>query len=261
MGSGTLSNAYSPALARAWDRVVTPGGDLLVERMLRYFEVKRPGARGCKVLDLCCGTGRAARFLAKKGYRVLGIDLSPAMISRARAYCRPFLRAGKVRFQVADARDFDVGTGFDLVVSPWDSLNHLEDLDQMRACFRCVRRSLSPGGLFIFDLVTRESLIHDMVTIERHPDWVAILEERYSTEARTSLARFNGFVKKRNGTYERYDQTLSWTPFAMADVRRALRASAFHAVHLLDEETLESELSSPEEAARVFFVATRPFRD
>lgn len=258
MGSRKLFNAYSPDLARAWDRVVAAGGELLAERMFRYFDARRPDARGCKVLDLCCGTGRATRFLASKGYRVLGLDLSPSMISQATKYCRPFIRTGKVRFQVADVRDFDVGTGFDLAVSPWDGLNHLDDLDQMRACFRCVRRSLSPGGLFIFDLVTRESLIHDIITVERHHDWVAILEERYSAEVGTSLARFNGFVKKKNGDYERYDQTLSWTPFAMAAVKRALRDTGFREVRLLDEGTLERELSNPEDAARVFFAATRP---
>jgi SAM-dependent methyltransferase len=252
------SNAYSPGLARAWDRVVVPGGELLGERIFRYFEGRRPDSRGCKVLDLCCGTGRAARFFASKGCRVLGLDLSPSMIAQARKYCRPFLRSGNVRFQVADVRAFDVGTGFDLAVSPWDALNHLEDLDQMRACFRCVRRSLSPGGLFIFDLVTRESLIHDMITFERHRDWVGILEERYSAEMGTSLARFNGFVKKKNGDYARYDQTLTWTPFAMAAVKRALRDTGFREVHLLDEENLERELSNPEVEARVFFAATGP---
>jgi SAM-dependent methyltransferase len=258
LGSSKLSNAYSPDLARAWDRVVAPGGELLGERMFRYFEARRPDARGCKVLDLCCGTGRAARFLAGKGCRVLGLDLSPSMIAQATKYCRPFVRTGKVRFRVADVRDFDVGTGFDLAVAPWDGLNHLADLGEMRACFRRVRRSLSPGGLFLFDLVTRESLIHDAITIERHHDWVAILEERYSAGADTSLARFSGFVRKKNGDYERYDQTLAWTPFAMAAVKGALRDTGFREVHLLDEETLERELSAPEEAARVFFAATRP---
>jgi SAM-dependent methyltransferase len=258
LGPEKLSNAYSPELARAWDRVVAPGGELLGKRILRYFYGRRPDARGCKVLDLCCGTGRATRFLARNGHQVLGLDLSPSMISQARRHCRSFIRTGKVRFQVADVRNFDVGTGFDLAVAPWDGLNHLDDLDQMRACFRCVRRSLSPGGLFIFDLVTRESLIHDMITVERHHDWVAILEERYSTNTGSSLARFNGFVKKKNGDYERYDQTLSWTPFAIAAVQRALRATGFREVRLLDEETLERELCDPEDAARVFFAATRP---
>ena len=258
MGSGKLSNAYAPELARVWDRVVAPGGELLGERMLRYFEARRPDARGCRVLDLCCGTGRATRLLARKGYRVLGLDLSPSMIAQATKCCRAFLATGKVRFQVADVRDFDVGTGFELAVSPWDGLNHLDDLDQVRACFRCVRRSLAPGGVFLFDLVTRESLIHDLVTIERHHDWVAILEERYSAETGASVTRFSGFVKKKNGDYARYDQTLSWTPFAMAAVHRALEETGFREVRLLDEETLERDLLNPEDAARVFFAATRP---
>ncbi|MHB8352441.1 MAG: class I SAM-dependent DNA methyltransferase [Thermoplasmata archaeon] len=258
MGAGKISNAYSADLARVWDRVVPQGGELLGERMLHYFEAVRPGGHGGKVLDLCCGSGRAARFLAEHGYQVLGLDLSPAMIAQAEKHCRGLIGAGKVRFQVADVRDFDEGTGFDLAVSPWDGLNHLENLEQIRACFRCVWRSLAPGGMFIFDLVGREGLIHDTVTIERHHDWVAMLEERYSPESGTSQTRFSGFMKKKGGDYERYDQTLSWTLFAMADITRALRETGFREIHLLDEESLEHELTQPEEAPRVFFVATRP---
>lgn len=236
------------------------GGELLAERMLRYFEAARPGRRGGRVLDLCCGSGRAARYLGENGYDVLGLDLSPAMIAQATKQCRALVRAGRVRFRVEDVREFDDGDGFDLAVSPWDGLNHLEDLDQLRSCFRCVLKSLVPGGMFIFDIVGREALIHDTVTVERHHDWVAMLEERYSPESGRSQTRFSGFVQQKGGLYARYDQTLSWTLFRMADVARALRSTGFHEIRLLDEETLEQELVAPEEAPRVFFVATRSSR-
>ncbi len=253
-----LSNAYHPDLARVWDRVVPPGGDLLVERMLRHFERRRPGLRGGRALDLCCGTGRSAYRLASSGYRVVGLDLSPAMIARARRHCRRFVADGRVRFSVADVRDFDEGTGFDLAVAPWDGLNHLATIADLKSCFAAVRRSLAPGGMFLFDLVGRESLVHDSIVVERHHDWVAMLEERFVPESGASQTRFSGFVRKRGGLYERYDQTLSWTLFAMADVTNALRAAGFREIHRLDEETLEVELTDPEEAPRVFFTALRP---
>ena len=59
---------------------------------LRLFPVEEPAVhslllplRPCRVLDAACGTGRHAEWLAARGHDLIGVDVSPAMLARARA--------------------------------------------------------------------------------------------------------------------------------------------------------------------------------
>ncbi|MBC7268609.1 MAG: class I SAM-dependent methyltransferase [Streptomyces sp.] len=63
-----------------------------------------PG-RGCDLLDLGCGTGSLSRLAAEQGHRVTGVDLSPAMVERARAK----LAGRDAAFLVGDAAAPPVG--------------------------------------------------------------------------------------------------------------------------------------------------------
>ena len=96
--------------------------------------------RGKAVLDLGCGTGRHALWLARRGARVTALDFSEGMLAKARRKAG----AEKVRFLVHDLHrrlPFPDGR-FDLVVSGL-VLEHLRDL---RHFFREAHRVLRPGG-------------------------------------------------------------------------------------------------------------------
>ncbi|WP_436533841.1 class I SAM-dependent methyltransferase [Actinoplanes sp. HUAS TT8] len=70
------------------------------------------GIRGPKVLDLGCGTGDLACTLARRGYHVTGIDISPTAIERARAKATGLT----ARFDVQDA------TALNLPNAPFDTI-------------------------------------------------------------------------------------------------------------------------------------------
>jgi malonyl-CoA O-methyltransferase len=96
--------------------------------------------RGRAVLDLGCGTGRHAGWLAAAGAAVTAVDFSPGMLAQARR--KP--GAAAVRFLVHDLHQglpFRDAT-FDLVVSAL-VLEHIRDL---RALFGEARRVLRPDG-------------------------------------------------------------------------------------------------------------------
>src|SRR6185295_11091337 len=97
-------------------------------------------ARGLAALDLGCGTGRHALWLARAGASVTALDFSEGMLAAARA--KPGAEA--VRFVVHDLHEplpF-ASSAFDLVVSGL-VLEHLRDL---AAFFGEVRRVLRPGA-------------------------------------------------------------------------------------------------------------------
>lgn len=101
------------------------------------------------VLDLGCGTGRVALHLARRGYTVTGLDLEPALVA-ACGESAPGLPAVAV---VGDARDFELGTEFDVVLAPMQLLQLFEDAEQRERCLGCVATHLKVGGLAAFAIV------------------------------------------------------------------------------------------------------------
>ena len=108
-------------------------------------------ARRCEgpILELGVGTGRVAIPLASAGFEVWGIDLSEAMLARARAKAEAALEA---RLRSGDMRDFDLDQKFDLIFAGLGAFHHLLTPDDQAACLRCVQHHLAPGGLFVCDL-------------------------------------------------------------------------------------------------------------
>ncbi len=96
---------------------------------------------GDRVLDLGCAAGAITHFLSELGCDVVGVDLEPLAIERARA-----LFPG-LRFEIADAADLPFAdASFDKAVAA-DFVEHVDDETFVRVC-REVRRVLVPGGRF-----------------------------------------------------------------------------------------------------------------
>jgi len=71
------------------------------------------------VLDAGCGTGRVGAELARRGLDVVGVDLDPAMLARART------KAPEVTWVQADLADLDLGRVFDAVVAAGNVMIYL----------------------------------------------------------------------------------------------------------------------------------------
>jgi predicted TPR repeat methyltransferase len=99
-----------------------------------------PGRTGLAILDLGCGTGLSGAAFKDRAATLDGVDLSPAMIAKARA---------RGVYDALAVADIESGLGvarYDLVVAA-DTLVYLGDLD---AAMRAVFAALKPDGLFLF---------------------------------------------------------------------------------------------------------------
>ena len=102
------------------------------------------------VLDLACGTGRMTRTLAARGYDMIGVDGSAAMLSEAytRSSGEPIL------YLCQDMREFELYGTVGAVVCCLDSINYLLDPNDLKTVFSLVHNYLDPDGLFLFDVNT-----------------------------------------------------------------------------------------------------------
>jgi ubiquinone/menaquinone biosynthesis C-methylase UbiE len=130
-------------------------------------------AAGHPVLELACGTGRVSVPVAEAGVRVVGLDVSAAMLGRAREKSAGL---ANVRWVEGDMRSFELPERFGLVFIPFRSFQHLLTVEDQLACLGCIQRHLVPGGRLAIDifnpsvLMIAEWLGPKRGTIERRRD-------------------------------------------------------------------------------------------
>lgn len=128
-----------------------------VDRTGRFddFVLALVPAEARSVLDVGCGGGALARWLARAGRRVAGVDLSPEMIARARR--RAVGHAG-LTFHCADFLEHDFGEQFDCVVT-MTTLHHVPLEQGIERLVTLVR----PGGRLVIHDLRRNDGLADIV--------------------------------------------------------------------------------------------------
>jgi len=208
------------------------------------------------LLDLCCGTGQLCNLFLQDGYSVLGVDRSPHMLHHARQLNAAYLESGKARFVQAEVSSYQAEGQYGLIVSLFDSLNHLEGLPELARCFAHARRALAPGGMFLFDLNTAEGLKRWTGTSFQGDEEVTLLLRGiYEPGMPKAFTQITGFLRRQSGLFERFDEVVYNTVVAVAEVQEALRGSGFGAVRTVSARDLEQSLEDHEKAARVVFIA------
>jgi 2-polyprenyl-3-methyl-5-hydroxy-6-metoxy-1,4-benzoquinol methylase len=118
------------------------------------------GIASGSVLDLCCGNGRISIRLAKKGFKVVGVDMSEALLRDARKKAKEHKVSNSVTFLQGDVRRLKkilkgVKQPFDVVVNAWTSVGYSSQEDDL-SVFRQARE-LSREGAILFVTETMHS--------------------------------------------------------------------------------------------------------
>jgi len=177
-----------------------------------------------ELLDLGCGTGGHALELARRGYRVTGVDASAPMLSAARRKAEGLADEARPRFVEARLGDFDLGVVVDAALMMFAVLGYLVDEAERRAALANVRRHLRDGGLFVFDV------------------WYAPAVEAQGPSVRESEV---GELRRRAGaTLDRRRRVCDVTIELLsgADARRVVTRE-IHCMRYFDREELAEQLA------------------
>jgi SAM-dependent methyltransferase len=121
------------------------------EREIAFILDKLGLEAGSRILDLACGRGRIAVELARRGFRVTGLDLSARSLDlAARAAAEAGVDLTLVR---RDMRELADEEAFEAILNVWTSFGYFDREEDDERVLANVARALVPGGLFLIDTI------------------------------------------------------------------------------------------------------------
>ena len=107
---------------------------------------------GERILDLACGFDRHSLELARRGFAVTGVDITPDYVRYATQQAQA--EQLNARFFCSDIRDVHFYNEFDVVLNMADgAVGYLENEDENRKIFRVIADALKPGGKHFMDIM------------------------------------------------------------------------------------------------------------
>ncbi|MFQ5919714.1 MAG: class I SAM-dependent methyltransferase [Thermoplasmata archaeon] len=162
--------------------------------------LQKARVRGRRLLDAPCGIGRHAVHFAKRGWRVVGIDLVPAYVERAEALAQELGVEGRVTFLQGDLRQ--VGSTlegeepFHVIVNLLTSLGYWDDETDV-GILRQFHNLAARGGVLVLDVINRDFVVrHFEPTSFEEYGTVAYRERRALDLTRSRIESHWTFYRK-----------------------------------------------------------------
>jgi len=207
-----------------------------VDGFIRLCDLS-PGAR---VLDLCCGPGRHTLELARRGFKVTGVDRTATYLR----HLSELARNEGLRVEVArrDMRDFRRPGSYDAVLNYFTSFGYFEDPRDDVRVLENIHDSLVPGGQVLLDVLGKEVLARGYV--ERWWKWLEpdllLLEEREVVRDWTWIRTH--WTLLREGKRQSY--TMSNRLYSASELVALLKGVGFASVRIygdLDESPYDKD--------------------
>ncbi len=236
---------FGPSYLALYDRELaqrTPNEIDQLELLLRL----RPPLR---ILDLACGQGRHAIELARRGYQVTGLDVSPYLLEIARE--RAQATGVSVRWVLGDMRQPLEDDHFDLILSLFTSLGYFADPGDDSAVISAAAAMLNPEGRFFIEVVNGERILANFQEREWFTVGDAAVMERRTLDRGLRRMTVERTVERAGQSETNVHMIRLYGP---SEIESQLREAAFGPVQLFGDWD-----GSPlnERSLRVLAVATK----
>ncbi len=171
----------------AYTRVYDHRDEEEAERLVDLIEREMAPAPDAHILDVGCGRGRHARTMARRGYRVTGIDLSEEAIEEARTQAAAEGLDAITSFQVGDMREPACDACADGVVNLFTSFGYFETDAENERALAAMTTALPPGGWFLQDFLNAPVVTDSLGTSERETEnGLTIRQNRWVEDGRVN---------------------------------------------------------------------------
>ena len=209
---------------------------------------------GAMVADCACGTGAITIRLARMGFSVIGVDISPEMLEQAASKAR---KAGlRIPFVCQDMAGLQLHRPCQGIVCACDGVNYLDNLEDVEAFFSAAHRALCPGGWLLFDVSSAyklETILGNNTFAQAEGDCAYIWDNAFDEESRLLEMRLTFFQREADGRYRRFAERHIQRAHTQEELTHALERAGF-AAQVFDAFTRQAP--GPE-SQRLQFVAQR----
>ena len=205
------------------------------------------------VLDLGCGTGNMTELLAKEGYDMIGVDNAEEMLEIAME--KREKSGHDILYLLQDMREFELYGTVRAVVSVCDSVNYIDEEEDLTEVFRLVNNYLDPGGVFIFDFNTLykySEILGDRTIAENREDCSFIWDNYYYEEERINEYELSIFIREKENLFRRYEETHFQRGYTLDEMIRMIKDSGLEFVTAYDAFTREAP---KEDSERIYVIA------
>ncbi len=207
------------------------------------------------MLDLACGTGGFSNAFANKGVSVIGVDMSPEMLNKARDNSEK--QGNDVLYLCQNACELDLFGTVDGVVCCLDSLNHIVDYNDFCKAIAKVSLFLEKDRLFIFDVNTlfkHESVLGDNIFVIDEDALYCVWSNSYDKETHTTEMLLDFFARCDDGCYERFTDEVTERAYTTAEIENALKEAGL-CIEAVYAELTQEEVT--ENTERMVFVTRK----
>lgn len=203
----------------------------VVQRQCDFIEQRFGLARGATILDVGCGLGAHAVELTRRGYLVVGLDLSLPMLSRAADEAQE--HGYKINFLHADMRDMSFEGAFDAVLCWGTTFGYFDD-DTNRLVVERLHQALKPRGLLLLDVVNRDYVVRTQPNLLWFEGDGCVVMEETTVNYITSRLRVKRNVILDDGRQR--DTRYSVRLYALHELGQMLHHKGFRVVEVSGRE-------------------------
>ena len=219
-----------------------------------YYEIlKQEGLKPRTAVDLACGTGSVTAILARKGIRVLGVDMSEEMLTVAQQKGQEC--ENPPRFVCQKLQELHLSRGVDLAVCALDSLDYITEPEDCREAIRRVYKVLNPGGIFIFDVNTPEKLraMDGQVFLDEDDDVYCVWRGEFDEE--TNICSYGMDLFQREGKlwYRSFEEHREYA-YSQEQLTGYLKETGFTHIEVYADRLFEAPRQGEQ---RIYFKARK----
>lgn len=200
--------------------------DAASEKVDQIIQLARP--KGTEVLDLCCGPGKYAVPLARRGFAVTGLDRTKYLLDKARA--RAKAAKVKIKWIAGDMRDFIRRDSFDLIINMTSSFGYFDNKGEDILVLENIFKNLHAGGVCVIEIMGKEQLaaIYRETLSSDLPDGRRLVQRHKIIDDWTRI--WNEWILIRKGKVKSYRFHL--TIYSGQEIRDRLERAGFIGIKL-----------------------------